>query len=409
MTQHSTPPNPSDASPAHAAASAGAPTRGPTSDELMGLIVENAREYAIFSLDTARRITTWNTGAERVLGYAEDEVLGRSADIIFTPEDRAAGAPQAEFGQALAEGRAGDDRFHQRKDGSLFWASGVMMAMRDDDGQTVGCVKILRDQSEMRRAQQALECSQAELTAALLEKEQARAALEAANVAKDQFLAVLSHELRTPLTPVVMAVQLLLRRPDLPAGAREALDMVLRNVRIESQLIDDLLDLSRVSRGTLEIVREPVDMHRAIHSAVEICAADFELRQQGLAVSLEAPRAQIAGDARRLQQVVWNLLKNASKFTPKGGRIELSTREAAGRLHVTVCDSGMGIEPQALPHIFEAFVQGGTWVAREFGGLGLGLSISKATIAAHGGSLHAESAGRGQGATFTIELPLAGM
>lgn len=375
----------------------------------MGLMVENARDYAIFSLDTARTITTWNTGAERVLGYSEDEVLGRSADLIFTREDCAAGVPAAEFQQALTEGRAGDDRFHQRKDGSLFWASGVMMAMRDDSGQTVGCVKILRDQSEMRRTQQALERSQAELTAALLEKEQARAALEAANVAKDQFLAVLSHELRTPLTPVVMAVQLLLRRADLPAGAREALDMILRNVRIESRLIDDLLDLTRISRGTLEIVREAVDVHQVIQSAVEICAPDFEARQQRLTLALDAPHVRIEGDARRLQQVVWNLLKNASKFTQSAGEIELATAEAEGRLRVTVSDSGMGIDPQALPHIFEAFVQGGTWVAREFGGLGLGLAISQATIEAHGGSLQAHSAGRGKGATFTIELPLAGM
>lgn len=380
----------------------------PTAEDLMRLIVENAREYAIFSLDTARRITTWNTGAERLLGYAENEVLGLSADIIFTPEDRAAGAPQAEFQQALTEGRADDDRFHQRKDGSVFWASGVMMAMHDAAGQAVGCVKILRDQTEMRRTQQALERSQAELTAALLEKEQARAALEAANVAKDRFLAVLSHELRTPLTPVVMAVQLLLRRADLPPGAREALEMIQRNIRIESHLIDDLLDLTRIARGTLEIVREPVDLHQAIQAAVEICGPDFEARQQRFSLALEAPRAHLVGDARRLQQVVWNLLKNASKFTPQGGEISLATAQQADRLVVTVRDSGTGIDPQALPHIFDAFVQGGTWVAREFGGLGLGLAISQATVEAHGGGLRAHSAGHGQGATFTVELPRAG-
>jgi two-component system CheB/CheR fusion protein len=407
MTQPPTPSHPG-ASSIEPAARARTHDGRPTPEELMRLIVENAREYAIFSLDTNRKITTWNTGAERVLGYAEDEVLGLSADIIFTPEDRAADAPQAELRQALTEGRAGDDRFHRRKDGSLFWASGVMMAMRDDDGQTVGCVKILRDQTEVRRTQQALERSQAELTAALLEKEQARAALEAANVAKDQFLAVLSHELRTPLTPVVMAVQLLLRRTDLPPGAREALDMILRNIRLESHLIDDLLDLTRISRGTLEIVREPVDMHQAIRAAVEVCAADFESRQQRLTLALAAPSARVVGDADRLQQVVWNLLKNASKFTPRGGEIDLATHEGAGHLEIRVRDSGIGIDPHALPRIFDAFVQGGTWVAREFGGLGLGLAISQATIAAHGGSLRAHSAGRGQGATFTLELPLAG-
>ncbi|MBX3621567.1 MAG: PAS domain-containing sensor histidine kinase [Rhizobacter sp.] len=390
----------------HPAAPAAAPIRH---EELLRLVIENAREYAIFSTDLDRCITGWNTGAERLLGYTEGEVIGQQADIIFTPQDRAAGAPEAEARQALAEGRAGDDRFHLRKDGSQFWASGAMMSMHDDAGHTVGLLKILRDQSEVRRAQQALERSQAELLQALRDKERARAALEAASVAKDQFLAVLSHELRTPLTPAVMAVQLLSRRTDLPAGAREALELIHRNIRIESQLIDDLLDLTRISRGTLEIVREPVDLHEVIRTAVEICEPDFQAKAQHLTLALDAPAPRVVGDSRRLQQVVWNLLKNAAKFTPHGGDIRLASDEAAGAVRITVSDSGMGIAPEALPHIFEAFMQGGAWINREFGGLGLGLSISRATVEAHGGSLRAESPGRGQGATFTIELPRAAL
>lgn len=372
------------------------------SEEHLRMVVENAREYAIFTADLDRRITGWNTGAQRILGYTGQEAIGRSADMIFTLEDRAAGAPAAEAGQALAEGRAGDDRWHVRKDGSRLWASGVMMAMHDANGKLAGLVKILRDQTEARHNQQALE-------QALRDNENARAALEAANVAKDQFLAVLSHELRTPLTPAVMALQLLSRRKDIPADVHEALQLIHRNIRVESHLIDDLLDLTRISRGTLEVAREQVDMHEIIKSAVEVCTDDLQTKQQRLTLALDATASRVLGDGHRLQQVVWNLLKNASKFTPAKGLIRIGTSVHDGRIRMEVSDNGVGIDAEALPRIFEAFIQGGAWVAREFGGLGLGLSISKATVEAHGGTLRASSPGRGLGATFTVELPLAAM
>lgn len=378
------------------------------SEERMRLVVENAREYAIFSTDPHRIVTAWNVGAERLLGYSESEVLGHPADIIFTEEDRAAGIPATEAETALSSGRAGDDRFHQRKNGSRFWASGALMTMHDAGGNVVGFVKILRDQTQSRLAQQALEQSQTNLLHALQQNEKARAALEAANSAKDQFLAVLSHELRTPLTPVVMAIQLLNRRPDLPSGVREALELIQRNIRVESHLIDDLLDLTRISRGNLEIVREPVDLHEVVRAAVEISASDLAGREQRLLLSLDAPQHQLMGDSNRLQQVFWNLIKNASKFTPQEGEIHITTRSDGQRITATVSDTGVGIDAEAMPHIFDAFTQGGDWVARRFGGLGLGLSISKATVEAHGGTLCATSPGRDQGSVFTVELPLSG-
>ncbi len=377
------------------------------SEEHLRMVLENAREYAIFTTDTERRITAWNPGAQRILGYAEHEVMGRSGDMIFTDEDRGAGVPEEEAAQALSEGRAGDDRFHQRKDGSLFWASGALMTMHDAEGRNAGFVKILRDQSEARRSQQALELSQSELLRALTENESARSALEAANVAKDQFLAVLSHELRTPLTPAVMALQMLSRREELPTDVHASLDMIQRNIRVESRLIDDLLDLTRISRGTLELMRGPIDLHQIIRAACEVCEADVREKQQALTIDLRAAVHRTVGDNHRLQQVVWNLLKNASKFTPPRGAIRISTTLEDSRFVMAVEDNGVGIEPEALPRIFEAFVQGGTWVAREFGGLGLGLSISRATVEAHGGRLRVSSPGRGHGATFTLELPLA--
>jgi two-component system CheB/CheR fusion protein len=376
------------------------------SAELMRLVIENARDYAIFSTDLKGCITAWNTGAERLLGYSENEVLGRLADVIFTDEDRAAGVPKQELKTAQREGRASDDRFHQRKDGSRFWASGVLMAMHDSGGPVVGFVKILRDQTEARNAQQALEQSQQKLLAALVQNENDRKALESANAAKDQFLAVLSHELRTPLTPVVMAVHMLLRRGDLPAGVRETLEVIHRNIRVEAHLIDDLLDLTRIARGSLDILREPVDMHEIIRNAVEVSMPDILGKQQELTLSLEAPTHRLTGDPHRLQQLFWNLLKNSSKFTPARGHIAVATRVKDSTFIATVTDDGVGIDTDTLPRIFDAFTQGGTWVTQQFGGLGLGLSISKATATAHGGKLQAASDGRDRGAQFTLELPL---
>jgi two-component system, chemotaxis family, CheB/CheR fusion protein len=376
------------------------------SEERLRLIIENAREFAIISTDLQRRVTSWNSGAERMLGYAEKEILLQSADVIFTAEDRAAGAPELEARRALRDGRASDQRWHVRKDGSRFWGNGVMTAMHGPSGSIVGLVKIFRDETAARETADALEQSRRELWQALAENSRARVELEAASHAKDQFLAALSHELRTPLTPVLMAVQALSLRPDLPQDARDALEVIRRNVRLEAHFIDDLLDLTRMSKGELEVLREPVDLHDVIRAALEVCGPDIQTRQQHLDVALEAPRHLISGDSRRLQQVVWNVIQNASKFTPPRGGIRVTSSNDDDRFRLIVTDSGVGIEPQVLPVIFDAFTQGSERISREQGGLGLGLAISKATVEAHGGHMAAESAGTDRGTTITMELPL---
>ena len=376
------------------------------SEQRLRLIIENAREYAIFSMDLKRTVTSWNSGAQRLVGYEEQEILGCSADIIFTPEDRAYGAPELEARTAVTEGRAADERWHLRKDGTRFWGSGVMMAMQDAANNTVGLLKIFRDQTQAREVAENLARSRAQLEQALHANSLARDELETASRAKDRFLAVLSHELRTPLTPVVMAVQTLSRHADMPETAREALEMIRRNVKIESHLIDDLLDLTRISRGRLDVIAEPMDLHQAISGAVEICESDLHAKNQMLTMRLRASEHRTRGDFNRLQQVVWNLLKNASKFTRPGGEIHLSTRSEQDRFFLVVSDNGIGIERHQLPTIFEAFNQGGESIAREYGGLGLGLAITKAAVEAHGGTIRAASAGKDQGAVFTVELPL---
>lgn len=376
------------------------------SEERLRLVLENAREYAIFSTDLDRRITSWNAGAERLTGHTESEAIGQLADIIFTEEDCANGIPGKETGTALAEGRAADERWHVRKDGSRFWGSGVMMAMHDTKGEAFGFVKIFRDHTAAREARETLERSQADLWEALQEMERAREQAEAAKKAKDHFLAVLSHELRTPLTPVLMAVAALSSEPDLPAMAKDALEMIVRNVKLEAGFIDDLLDVTRIERGKLELCFDAVDLHETVQRAVEVTATDFEGKEQTLTVELAATAHSLRGDATRLQQVFWNLLKNASKFSPVGSAIRLRTWNEDDRICASVSDAGIGFSPEHVQRIFDPFAQASGEVTQRFGGLGLGLAIAKATVDGHGGTLHAESPGRDQGATFTVTLPL---
>jgi HAMP domain-containing protein/signal transduction histidine kinase/CheY-like chemotaxis protein len=223
------------------------------------------------------------------------------------------------------------------------------------------------------------------------------------NLAKDQFLAMLSHELRTPLTPVLASAFALENEPALPENIRESLQMIHRNVELEARLIDDLLDLTRISKGKVQLNFEVVDAHTLLQNALEICQADIDRKHLALRLDLAAHKVHLQADPARLQQIFWNLIKNAVKFTPEGGQICVSTSNDAGdQLHVKIVDTGLGIEPESLPKIFDAFEQAG-WT--QFGGLGLGLAISKALVDAHKGSITAESAGRNRGATFTLTFP----
>jgi two-component system CheB/CheR fusion protein len=368
------------------------------SEERLRLIIENARQFAIFSMDLDRRVTSWSTGAQAILGYSREEILGQSADVIFTPEDRADGAPERESARALAEDRSSDERWHVCKEGRRFWGSGVMTAMRNADGEAIGFVKIFRDHTEQRRAKQALEQS-------LAETQQARADAEAAGRAKDHFLAVLSHELRTPLTPVLLAADLM-ARGNPSEVTREAVEMIRRNIEIESRFIRDLLDVTRIGHGKFHITPAPTDLHEVIERALTIVRPDISEKMQELTVMLEAKETTVSGDAARLLQVTWNLLKNASKFTPEEGCIGVRTFNEEDQIVFEVADSGIGIDASELPLIFDAFAQANQTISQQFGGLGLGLAITKAIVEGHGGEVRASSGGRGQGASFAVRLPL---
>lgn len=231
------------------------------------------------------------------------------------------------------------------------------------------------------------------------------AALVEATEAKDRFLAVLSHELRTPLAPVLLAVGGLMERSGRCRACRSTLEMIRSNVELEARLIDDLLDVSRIARGELGCRFEVVEMHAIVQRAAAVCRGELESRGHRLEVELAAKRHHVRGDPVRLQQVLWNLLTNAARYTPEGGRIVVRTRdEPGGRLVVEVTDDGRGIEPEELPRLFQAFERGVAAVASHARGLGLGLAISRSIVAAHGGELTGASRGRGLGSTFTIAL-----
>jgi len=271
----------------------------------------------------------------------------------------------------------------------------------DAEGAFQGYIGSVIDVHERKQAEVLLRQSESRLRVA---KEEA----ETANRAKDQFLAVLSHELRTPLSPVVMTVAAMELSPDLPFTMRDDVTMIRRNIELETKLIDDLLDLSRITSGKMRLQMQPTRVHPLLHQAVQTCIGEMNARRQTVQIELRAANDAVNGDGARLQQVLWNLLRNATKFTPEGGTIFISTANTGvgkRNLRIQVRDTGMGIPPEVLPKVFDAFEQGDIKTTRHFGGLGLGLAICKAVLDMHGGTIRAASEGAGKGATFIVELP----
>src|SRR5579871_443735 len=328
------------------------------------------------------------------------EFAAAFAQLLY-PEDR------ARYQDAVARAVRSDEHAELcedvrivRPDGFLRWlAINGRVYFSSDRRRAERMVVVVADVGGRKQIEQTLR-------EAASEAERARAAALAATRAKDQFIAVLSHELRTPLTPVLMATAALTRRRDLPDPVRDALAMIRRNVELEAHLVNDLLDVTRIERGKLELNRVPMPLHGAIEAAIEISRPDIEAKQQRLAVHLQAREQRVLGDRERLEQAVWNLLKNASKFTPRQGEIRIETYDAEGSVMLRISDTGIGIEPQSMHLIFEPFVQGDRSITHAYGGLGLGLAIAKASICGHGGDIQALSAGPGLGSTFLVRLPV---
>ncbi|MEH2278577.1 MAG: response regulator [Nostoc sp.] len=518
------------------------------------LMVASAKEYAILTLDTNAAITSWSAGAEELFEYSEAEMIGRDSRSLYTLEDNVQDRVGWELQTAQTQGQAENECWHIRKDGSRFWGSGFVMPIRDEADDVQEFIKIMRDVTSQRQADERLRLLY-DITSSLLEVEQPMtlmhnlfgklapelgldfyynyiveskdnrpilhlknhqgitqeiieaikwlefgedlcglvaqerqqivlnraqiathprahtirdlsgttyvgqpliiqerllgticfgsrtrtcftseeiallqliseqiaialdranlivsiqqhaAQLQRANQIKDEFLAVLSHELRSPLNPILGWAQLLQKGKLNAARQREALLTIERNAKLQSQLIEDLLDVSRIMRGKLSLTVAPLNLISVISAALETVRLAAEAKNINLRIDLD-PTAPISGDAARLQQVVWNLLTNAVKFTPDDGQVIIELRQIAGQAQIRVIDTGIGIQPKFLAHVFDYFRQEDSSTTRRFGGLGLGLAIVYQIVELHGGTVKAESLGENQGATFIVQIPI---
>ncbi len=362
----------------------------------LAAIVESSDD-AIISKDLNGRVTSWNRGAFRLFGYTAEETIGQSITILMPPEriDEEPGILQR-----IRRGERVEhyETIRRRKNGTLVEVELSISPIKDGNGAILGASKIVRDISHSKRAARELELAHKEVLAS--------------SRLKDDFLATLSHELRTPLNPVLLVAGEAANNPGLSPAIRADFKMIRKNVELESRLIDDLLDLTRISRGKISIEKCAVDIHAVLHDAIAIVEGDLLQKQIVLKIDCGAERHHVLGDGVRLQQIFWNLLKNAVKFTPVGGRIAVESRCEPKRneIVVEVCDNGIGMTGGELGRVFEAFSQGDHASGdcpHRFGGLGLGLAISRMLVALHSGTITAGSQGRDQGATFTVTLPLA--
>jgi PAS domain S-box-containing protein len=477
-------------------------------DERLRLFLENATDYAVIITDAEGRILEWKGGAEQITGWREDEVLGATAEVIFTPEDRAAGAPEEEKRKALEDGRAEDKRWHLKKDGSRFFGDGVMTCLRGPAGELQGFGKVLRDVTGRKRAEEALAwdalllanvrdsvvvtdldgvvtywnegatrlfgwtaeemlgrpyadrfpgpvrsriveeirsraggtdwsgeyedyrkdgsriwidarvsrvSNAAGETIGILglahditDRKRAEEDLREANRRKDEFIALLAHELRNPLAPIRNGLQVMRLAGDDADAVGQARAMMDRQLGHMVRLIDDLLDLSRISQNKMELRRARVLLADIVGDAVETARPVIEAAGHELTVSLPASPLFLDADLTRLAQVLSNLLTNSAKYTERGGQIRLAAERRGDEVVVSVRDTGIGIPADALPRVFDMFSQVDRTIERSSGGLGIGLALVKSLVEMHGGTVTAESDGPGKGSTFTVRLPAPG-
>jgi two-component system, chemotaxis family, CheB/CheR fusion protein len=369
------------------------------SEERLRLVIDSVKDYAIYTLDVEGRITSWNAGAARIKGYTEAEIIGQNFSILYPPEQVSAGIPEQLLAVAAAEGRVHRESWRIRKSGERFWGDELIVPLREEGGGVLlGFAKICRDLSERKAAED-------ERNRLLLSEQAARQEAEAANAAKDRFLAVLSHELRTPLTPVPFALSMLENEKLLSPAGRKSIEAIRRNIEVESRLLGDLLDLSRIIHGKMDLNFARLDIHQCVRQALEIINPAIAAKELNLTIMLEAWRHQVFGDIARLQQIFWNLFQNAAKFSRVGGSVKVRSYNAEDRVVVKVTDIGIGIKPEVLPKVFDAFERGDAAPMQEYGGLGLGLTICQAIVKAHLGSITAVSTGGDQGATLIVDLP----
>ncbi|HTV79965.1 MAG TPA: PAS domain S-box protein [Steroidobacteraceae bacterium] len=376
------------------------------SEERFRLLVEGVREYAIFMLDANGRIATWNDGAQRIKGYTAEEIIGKHFSVFYPEDVRESGWPDHELHVAAERGSFQDTGWRVRKDGTTFWANVTITALRDDTGRLMGFAKLTRDLTESKRVE-AIERANQHREEMLDAERSARMTAQRSTRVKDEFLATLSHELRTPLSAIRGWTQVLLKGHSTPEQQRRAIEVIDRNARAQVQLIDDLLDLSRIITGKIRLDLHQVSLLNIVEAAVDSARPAAETKGIKLKAILGSGNDIVNADGSRLQQVIWNLLTNAIKFTPKGGQVQVLLQRVNSHLELSVSDTGIGIPASFLPHVFERFSQRDSSTTRKFGGLGLGLAICKQLVELHGGAIRAASQGEGKGSTFYVELPVS--
>ena len=350
-------------------------------DEVDTLLVQGAKDFAIFAMDAKGVVTSWNIGAERLTGHSPAEAVGRHFSFLWVPEDRVARQDVAELQEAAAVGVADDENWVLRRDGSRFWASGTTRSLVDEHGQMQGYVKIMRDITRQREAEDSLREAHERLK---------------------HFQGMVVHELRNPIT--LMMLQLpMLKRGALDERQAKALGMLDRTLWRMKRLCDDLADAARLQSGAFTIEPAAVDLAKLLRETLD--AVEPSAREADVAVALEAEPMTVLGDRHRIAQVVTNLALNALRVTPAGGEVRVKAQAAAGKATVTVQDTGLGLTDQQMAQLFQPFSQ--VSAGANQAGMGLGLFLSKAIVQGHGGRIWAESAGPGQGASFRFTLPLA--
>ncbi len=353
------------------------------SEENIRMLVAGVKDHAIFLVDPDGVVLNWNAGAERVLGFQSAEVIGRNISLLYIGEDVVAGKPEADLARARDAGYTEETGWRLKSDGTRLWAEVTISALRAGDGALRGLATIVRDMSQRRRVQE----------------------LETEGQRINEFIAMLAHELRNPLAPISNAVRILESSGGAPEIVRST-QLIGRQVGHLSRLVDDLLDVGRITSGKIRMRMAPLELNALVQAAAESVRAPAEAAGHMLEVQLPAEPLQADGDDTRLTQVVVNLLTNAVKYTPRGGRIRIELLARGSVATLRVQDNGIGMAKSFMGSVFDPFVQGDRSLDRAEGGLGVGLTLVKRIVTLHGGTVGVTSDGPGKGSEFTVTLPL---
>lgn len=359
--------------------------------ERFDLLATDAKEYAIHLMDLDGNLICWNAGAERLFGYRSDEVIGQHFSRFFIPEDIVTGRPEHELRAALTAGHLEASCWQVRKDGTRFWCRAVVTSLLNETKQVRSFARVVHDLTESE---------------AVAAQRKRADGLAEANRNKEEFMALLSHELRSPLSPIRNALSILRQMKTNDPIIEQAGNIIDRQVGQMVRLVDDLLDVSRITKGKLRLTKEEVELRVVINNAAESVRPMMEARRHEFSVVLPTEPIWVEADPARMEQVIVNLLNNAAKYTDTGGLIRLSLAQEGTEAVIRVRDNGIGIAADVLPHIFELFTQVDGSLGRSYGGLGIGLALAHNLVEMHDGRLQASSPGVGKGCEFTVKLPM---